>query len=67
MRIFILLTVLGLLGACNPSGPVKDPSDKPLQDFSLLDVNETSLTYNKQLSPRDYLEHISAWYFGHAT
>ncbi len=36
-------------------------------DFSLLDVNENSETYNQQVSPRDYLGGVSAYYFGSAT
>ncbi len=36
-------------------------------DFSLIDVNATSSTYLQPVSPRDYLEQISAWYFGNAT
>jgi len=33
-------------------------------DFSLIDVNSTSSTYNQLVSPRDYLQQTSAWYFG---
>jgi hypothetical protein len=36
-------------------------------DFSLLDVNATSPTAGQPVSPRDYLEQVSGWYFGHAT
>lgn len=36
-------------------------------DFSLDDVNPTSATYGEAVSPRDYLEMVSGWYFGHAT
>jgi hypothetical protein len=36
-------------------------------DFSLRDVNPTSETSNLDVSPRDYLGRVSAWYFGHAT
>lgn len=35
-------------------------------DFALTDVNSTSSTYNQEVSPRDYLEQVSGWYFGHA-
>ncbi|MEM8678941.1 MAG: hypothetical protein AAGF97_06300 [Planctomycetota bacterium] len=38
-----------------------------VSDFSLIDVNPTSKTYNQPVSPRDYLGQVSAWYFGHAT
>lgn len=35
--------------------------------FSLIDVNETSETYQQAVSPADYLGQTSGWYFGHAT
>ena len=36
-------------------------------DFSLIDVNPSSPTHEDPVSPRDYLEMVSGWYFGHAT
>ncbi len=36
-------------------------------DFHLTDVNDTSGSAGTAVSPRDYLEQTSAWYFGHAT
>ena len=36
-------------------------------DFQLVDVNPTSPTFNQNVSPRDYLGQVSAWYFGHST
>jgi hypothetical protein len=42
-------------------------SPPPLADFSLADVNETSPSFGQPVSPRDYLERVSGWYFGHAT
>ena len=36
-------------------------------DFQLLDVNETSSTFNQRISPRDYIGQVTGWYFGHAT
>lgn len=39
----------------------------PAPDFSLEDVNGTSPTFAQQVSPRDHLDRISAWYFGHST
>ena len=38
-----------------------------IPDFSLTDVNKTSSTYNQPVSPRNYLEQVSGWYFGYAT
>jgi hypothetical protein len=52
-------------GGTNPDpGPM---DDERVSDFSLLDVNPNSTTYEESVSPRDYLEQVSAWYFGHAT
>jgi hypothetical protein len=36
-------------------------------DFHLTDVNTSSSTSGQAVSPRDYLEQVSAWYFGRAT
>ena len=36
-------------------------------DFHLIDVNASSSTTGEAVSPRDYLEEVSAWYFAHAT
>ena len=54
--------VLGLGGmACQSSiGEV-------VSDFSLIDTNPTSPTAGREVSPRDHLGQVSAWYFGHAT
>lgn len=41
--------------------------ENPMPDFSLVDVNPNSLLYNVPVSPRDYLQKVSGWYFGHAT
>lgn len=35
-------------------------------DFSLEDVNPSSLTFETQVSPRDYLGYVIGIYFGHA-
>jgi hypothetical protein len=51
-----------------PGGGNNDPpSGEAVPDFSLQDVNPTSSTYDQAVSPRDYLEQVSAWYFGSAT
>ena len=36
-------------------------------DFSVLDVNPNSARFNQAVSPKDYLKHVSGWYFGHST
>lgn len=39
----------------------------PVADFALEDVNATSPRFGQVVSPRDYLQKVSGWYFGHAT
>jgi len=39
----------------------------PQPDFSLPDVNANSATGGRRVSPRDYADLWSAYYFGHAT
>lgn len=36
-------------------------------DFSLIDLNPSSMTSGQPVSPRDHLTRVSAWYFGHST
>jgi len=40
---------------------------KAKPDFALLDYNPTSSTSEQAVSPRDYLQKVSGWYFAHAT
>ena len=40
---------------------------KAKPDFALLDYNPTSTTSEQAVSPRDYLQKVSGWYFAHAT
>jgi hypothetical protein len=47
--------------------PLPGSPEAPKPDFSLADVNPNSATSGEQVSPRDYLGKVSAWYFGHAT
>ncbi len=55
------------MGGCGPRDSVVDPSDQAMAEFAIPDVNAASARYNSDVSPRDYLGKISAWYFGHAT
>ena len=34
--------------------------------FSLLDVNESSPSFDEHVSPRDAIGRVTVWYFGHA-
>ena len=36
-------------------------------EFSLTDVNPNSSTVNQTVSPSDFSQQASAWYFGHST
>ena len=36
-------------------------------DFTLMDLNPMSSSAGQEVSPRDYLSRVSAWYFGHST
>jgi hypothetical protein len=38
-----------------------------VEEFALTDVNPNSVTFNQPVSPRDFLQQASAWYFGHST
>lgn len=61
--------VLGC-GDDSPSGPGNQTRNLPsgtVPAFSLVDVNPNSQTHDEPVSPRDYLDKVSAWYFGHAT
>lgn len=53
----------------SPSGalPYKAKTGDPVPVFEIVDVNPNSATYNQEVSPRDYLKKVSAWYFGSAT
>lgn len=68
----LALPTLLLVFACGEDSPTA-PSGSgpargvPVPDFSLPDVNSTSPRFDEMVSPRDYLESVSAWYFGHAT
>ncbi len=39
----------------------------PVADFQLPDVNANSASGGEMVSPRDYMEQVSGWYFAHST
>jgi len=55
------------LAACSDDNDGPPPVEGVVADFQLPDVNPNSATFNTQVSPRDYRERISAWYFGSST
>jgi len=61
------LPVLLLLAACGGGGSAAPGGPEVVADFQLPDVNPTSATFNTDVSPRDALGGVSAWYFGSAT
>ena len=67
----LLLGSMILSVACDDKNTlVTDPVTTSMDlvvDFSLLDVNPNSATHDQPVSPRDYMQKVSAWYFGHAT
>jgi hypothetical protein len=55
-----------LTAASEEWGPLAAEGEgAPMPDFALIDVNQTSATYNQNVSPRDYLGQVTGWYFGH--
>jgi hypothetical protein len=64
----IALALVAVLAACNNDSSLETsvPADA-VADFALTDVNATSPSAGRAVSPRDYLGQVSAWYFGHST
>lgn len=56
----MLSLALTLLACQSTTGQV-------LPDFTLQDVNPVSSSYLAQVSPREKLDKVTAWYFGHST
>lgn len=44
-----------------------DLSPSAMPDFELTDLNPTSPRFGEVVSPRDYLQKVSGWYFTHST
>jgi len=55
-----------LLGA-DLLGGAEGEAGSVVADFSLTDVNPNSVTFNQTVSPREFLQSATAWYFGHST
>ena len=45
------------------TGETTDPGPNAVPDFLLADINPNSSTMGQNISPRDYLQQISGWYF----
>lgn len=44
-----------------------DTTGPPVAALELPDLNPSSPTYGSTVSPRDYLEKVSGWFFLHST
>lgn len=67
MQLRLLAPWLILIGACSSGGtPAPVPEPQLLPDFLLANVNTTGQPQG-DISPRDYLGQISAWYFASGT
>lgn len=49
------------------TGTTTGPGPNAVADFVLPDINPASPTLGQNISPRDYLQQISGWYFIKAT
>ena len=68
MQLRLIASWIVLLGACS-SGGTTPPGSQPqvVPEFLLADVNPTSTTNGADVSPRDSLGLITAWYFASST
>lgn len=77
MKRFLLILGAVFAVACGGAGkPSNGGNEPPVQgaesvaqvpDFSLQDQNPNSQTFGMNVSPRDLLGQVTAWYFGHVT
>lgn len=65
-RILPVVALAVLVTACGKD-KATDPVVAAMPDFELTDLNPNSATAGLQVSPRDYLQKVSVWYFGHST
>ena len=49
------------------SGHVLDENAALAPDFCLVDLNTNSSRVGEAITPRDYLQQVSGWYFIHST
>jgi hypothetical protein len=65
-RALVFSTFVALAGCDSGDDPAPGGPEQAV-DFSLIDQNSTSTTFEDPVSPRDYTGMVSAWYFGHST
>lgn len=61
------LLVAGCGDEATPPIGSAPPTDGPLPEFTLVDVNPTSATFQSPVSARAQLEKVSGWYFTRAS
>ncbi len=66
VRLLALCALAVLAAACGDDDPNTPPAGV-VADFTLTDVNPNSTLAGLSVSPRQYQQKVSAWYFGHAT
>jgi hypothetical protein len=57
----------GLGGAGGAGGAAPCDPVGQIADFELVDLNPNSPTAGEPVSPRDYLQRVSGWFFGYVT
>ncbi|HEX7881100.1 MAG TPA: hypothetical protein VF720_16940 [Candidatus Eisenbacteria bacterium] len=63
---FSAVLALGIAACGDDDETNNPPPEGVVPDFALKDVNPASTTHNDDVSPRDYLGGVSAYYFGDA-
>ena len=63
----VLAIALAACGGSSSHPPGNVDVGEMAPDFALEDVNASSPTASQDVTPRDYVGKVSAWYFGHAT
>jgi hypothetical protein len=56
-----------LAAGCGDDSPNQPPPAAAVPDFTLRDRNANSASFDQDVSPRQLMGKISAWYFGSAT
>jgi hypothetical protein len=63
----LLVPVVLMVGCAPMSAKQTAPTDTPLPDFTLLDVNPGSATSGRQVGPLSLRGKVSGWYFTHSS
>ena len=55
----LLIFLTFVFFSCNP------PNEEVVYDYSLIDINSTSVTYGENIGPGDFENQVTVHYFGH--